>query len=174
MSRQAATAAVVAVAVVVVALLVYYLYPTTTVPPEGSGPGAGGVTEVERGDTARQVIAELEQQGSAGYDTAYSRARDFQSDGRLADAQLMFFYAARGGHAESAFELGTMNDPNHHDPATSLLPEPDPFQAYRWYSQALEAGVDEAAPRLEALRDWAEREAQAGNSQAEQLLLQWN
>ncbi|MBN1237313.1 MAG: hypothetical protein JXB36_02370 [Gammaproteobacteria bacterium] len=173
MSRQAATVAVVAAAVLVVALLVYYLYPTTTVPPEDVGPGAG-VTDVERGDSARDAIAELQEQGPGGYDAAYSRAQEFQSDGRLADAQLMYFYAARGGHAESAFQLGTMNDPNHHDPATSLLPDADPFQAYKWYTQALEGGVDEAAQRLEALRDWAEREAQTGDAEAEQLLLQWN
>ena len=172
MSRQATTAAVVAVAVLVVALLVYYLYPTTTVPPEGA-PGAG-VTDAERGDSAREAIADLQDQGAGGYDAAYSRAEEYRSDGRLADAQLMYFYAARGGHAESAFQLGTMNDPNHHDPASSLLPNPDPFQAYKWYSQALEGGMDEASTRLEALRDWAEREAQTGNTEAEQLLLQWN
>lgn len=171
MSRQATTAAVVAVAVVVVALLVYYLYPSTTVPP---GDIAPATTDVERGDSAREAIAGYQDQGTPNYDDAFSRAEAFRSEGQLADAQLMYFYAARGGHAGSAFQLGSAYDPNHHDPSASLLPEPDPFQAYKWYSQALEGGIEDAAPRLAALREWAEREAQTGNAEAEQLLLQWN
>jgi hypothetical protein len=171
MNRQAVTVALVAVAVVVVALLVYTLYPTSTVPPGDVEPG---VTDVERGDSAREVIADFQQRGSTDFDEAFDRAQTFQSDGRLADAQLMLFYAARGGHARSAFQLGTAYDPNHHDAASSLLPEPDPFQAYKWYTESQAGGVDGAAARLEALREWAEREAQAGNAAAEQLLLQWN
>lgn len=171
MNRQAATAAVVAVAVIVVAVLLFYLWPSTTVPP---GDGAPEVTDAERGDSAREVIAELQDQGSPDYEQAFARAQTFQSDGRLADAQLLYFFAARGGHASSAFELGTANDPNHHSPAASLLPEPDPFQAFKWYSEAAEGGVTAANARLDALHEWAEREAQAGNAQAEQLLLQWD
>lgn len=172
MSRQAATAALVAAAVVVVALLVYFLYPTSTVPPDGDA--IPGVTDVERGDSARDAIAALQERDQVDYGSAYSQAREFEADGRLADAQLMYFFAARGGHAPSAFQLGTLNDPSYHDPASSLLPDPDPFQAYKWYSQALQGGVDEARERLQSLHDWAESEARAGNTQAEQLLLQWN
>jgi TPR repeat protein len=168
MGRQAITAALVAVAVVVVALLVYYLYPTTV--PTG---GDATVTELDRGDNARDFIARLET-GNVNYDDAFDRAQDFRAEGQLADAQLLYFYAARSGHADSAFQLASAYDPNHHDPAASLLPEPDAFQAYKWYTQALEGGVDEARARLDALRDWAEREAQTGNAEAEQLLLQWN
>jgi TPR repeat protein len=170
MNRPAATAAV--VAVIVVALLVYFLYPSTTVPPGDDL--TPGVTDVDRGDSAREAIAGLQESGSVDYDEAFDQAQAFQADGRFADAQLMLFFAARGGHARSAFQLGTAYDPNHHDPASSLLPNPDPFQAYRWYTQALDGGVDGAAARLEALHDWVEREAQAGNAEAEQLLLQWN
>lgn len=173
MSRPLVTAAVVAVAVVAAALLVYFLYPSATVPPDG---GPGVVTEAERGDTAREVIAELQEDaenGRADLDEAFRQAQEFRADGRLADAQLLYFFAAREGHAQAAFELGTMNDPLHHDPSISLLPEPDPFQAYKWYRQAEEGGVSEAAERLEALKKWAEQEAQA-NADAERLLLQWN
>lgn len=171
MNRQATTAAIVAVAVIVVAVLLFYLWPSTTVPPED---GAPQVTDAERGDSAREVIAELQNEGSADYDEAFARAQTFQSEGRLADAQLLYFFAARGGHAASAFELASANDPNHHSPEASLLPEPDPFQAYRWYAEALEGGMTAAAERLDALHEWAEREAQAGSTQAEQLLLQWD
>ena len=174
MNRQAVTAAVVAAAVVLIALLVFYLYPSATVPPDS---GAPEVTDVERGDSAREAIADLQDDGANGqvdYAAAFERGQEFREDGRLADAQLMYFFAARGGHPQAAFELGTMNDPLHHDPGASLMAEPDPFQAYKWYTQALEGGVSAASARLDALREWAEREAQTANTQAEQLLLQWN
>ena len=106
-------------------------------------------------------------------DSAFERAQAFQRAGQLADAQLLYFYGARSGHAGSAFELGTMNDPNHHSPQTSLLPEPDAFQAYRWYSAARDQGMPSAGERLERLREWAEAAAQAGDTDAERLLLQW-
>jgi len=66
-----------------------------------------------------------------------------------------------------------MNDPNHHSPTTSLLPDPDAFQAYRWYSVARDQGIPTAAERLEALREWAVEASAAGDTEAEQLLLQW-
>jgi hypothetical protein len=66
-----------------------------------------------------------------------------------------------------------MNDPNHHSPDISLLPEPDAFQAFRWYSSAREQGMAEAVERLDALREWAVTAAATGDIDAEQLLLQW-
>jgi hypothetical protein len=106
-------------------------------------------------------------------DEAFERAQAFQREGKLADAQLLYFFGARGGHPASAFELAAMNDPNHHSPEASLLAEPDAFQAYRWYSVANEQAYAGAADRLAALREWAENAAQSGDAEAEQLLLQW-
>ena len=113
------------------------------------------------------------QGGAPDLDEAFEQAQAFQRTGQLADAQLLYFFGARRGHAPSAFELGAMNDPNHHSPETSLLPDPDPFQAYRWYSAARDQGVLAAAERLEALREWAVEASAAGDTQADQLLLQW-
>ena len=111
--------------------------------------------------------------GNPELETAFERAQGFQEAGQLADAQLLFFYAARAGHAGAAFELGTLNDPNYHSPETSLLPEPDAFQAYRWYSAAQDQGVTAAGERLAALREWAEAASATGDFEAERLLLQW-
>lgn len=109
----------------------------------------------------------------AELDAAYERARELQAAGQLDDAQVLLFFGARRGHARSAFAYAEINDPNHHSPETSLLAEPDAFQAFRWYSAALEGGVDTAAARLDALHEWAEAAAAAGDSEAERLLLQW-
>jgi hypothetical protein len=130
-------------------------------------------TSIERAEDARSIIATLQEADTVDYDEAFERASEFQGSGRLADAQLLYFFGARGNHAQSAFELAAMNDPNHHDPATSLSPEPEPFQAYRWYSVAQQQGMTAAATRLAELHAWAETAAAAGDSEADRLLLQW-
>jgi TPR repeat protein len=128
----------------------------------------------ERGDSAREIIAELSSsETGADYAQAYERAQEFQADGRPADAMLLYFFAARGGNAAAAFDLATFHDPNHHAETSSLMDEPDAFQAYRWYRQAEEAGHEAASERLTDLRAWAKRTADTGNAEAERLLLQW-
>lgn len=135
--------------------------------------GPPPITGPERAEDARVLLAEIERSGNVDHDAVFDRARAFQQQGQLADAQLLYFYSARKDHGPSAFALAEMNDPNHHSPETSLLPEPDAFQAFRWYSVAREQGVDEAAPRLEALREWTEERASEGDDDAGQLLLLW-
>jgi hypothetical protein len=110
----------------------------------------------------------------AELDAAYEQARELQAAGQLDDAHVLLFFGARQGHARSAYAYAEANDPNHHSPATSLLDEPDAFQAFRWYTAALDGGVDEAGARLDALREWAETAASAGDAEAERLLLQWD
>ena len=128
----------------------------------------------ERGDSAREVIAEL-RNNPAGIDyaQAYTRAQEFQAAENFADAQLLYFFAARGGHGQAAFELASLQDPNHFSAEAGLMDKPDPFQAYKWYSVAREAGDQMAVARLAELRTWAEAAAAAHDPDAEQLLLQW-
>ena len=128
----------------------------------------------ERGDTARAIIKRLEANATGpDYAEAHAAAQEFQADGRQADAQLLYFFAARGGYAPAAFDLATANDPNHHTSASNLVAAPDPFQAYRWYTAARDAGHPGASTRLEELHAWAESASLAGDDKAEQLLLQW-
>lgn len=131
-------------------------------------------SEEERGDSAREVIATLKASPvEIDYAAAYVRAQEFRAAGRLADAQLLYFFAARGGHGPAAFDLATMYDPNHYSSDTSLMEEPDAFQAYKWYIEAQKADYQAAAERLDALRPWAEEAARTGDPEAERLLLQW-
>ncbi len=130
-----------------------------------TGGGAVAVTPDPVADAPTGAGTEL--------DAAYERALELQAAGQLDDAQVLLFFGARQGHGQSAYAYAELNDPNHHSPETSLLAEPDAFQAFRWYSTALDAGIDAAAGRLNALRDWAETAAAAGDSEAERLLLQW-
>lgn len=128
----------------------------------------------ERGDTAREIIAQLEAAPDGpDYAEAHARAQEYLAEGRSADAQLLYFFAARGGHAPAAFDLATFNDPNHAETTAGLVAAPDPFQAYRWYTTARDAGDERAAGRLEELRAWAETAGRDGDGDAERLLLQW-
>lgn len=124
-------------------------------------------------ELAREVIAEQQQEQAPDYDAALAQARQLRAEGKLADAQLLYFFAARGGHAPAAFELAELYDPLHFDASTSLMEQPDPFQAFKWYQQAQKAGNGQATIRLEELHDWAHQAAEEGNLDAEQLLLQW-
>lgn len=159
--------AIVAAGIVALVVIGYFVMRTA---PEPAPPP---ITGPERAEDARAILDQIERAPTPDYDAAFSSAQGFQRDGQLADAQLLYFFAARAGHAESAFALATMNDPLHHSASASLLPQPDAFQAYRWYTTAQDQGMDAAQARLDALRAWAQDAAQAGDSEAERLLLQW-
>jgi TPR repeat protein len=167
----------IAVVVIVVIAAVFLLRPEPEPIPEPGRPletVEPAQSAEERGDTAREIIAALEADPNGpDYAEAYARAQEYRDEGRSADAQLLYFFAARGGHAPAAFDLATFNDPNHVETTAGLVAAPDPFQAYRWYAAARDAGDERAAVRLEELRAWAESASSAGDSDAERLLLQW-
>jgi len=128
-------------------------------------------TEEERGDSAREIIAELRKNpADIDFGQAFERAREFQAAGNFADAQLLYFFAARGGYGPAAFELASLQDPNHFSAEDGLMDKPDPFQAYKWYGLARDTGDQTAVTRLEELRAWAEAEAD-NNADAERLLM---
>jgi TPR repeat protein len=126
----------------------------------------------ESGDDESMPVDSADE-GAMNNEQAYARAQAFQAEGKLADAQLLYFFAARGGYAPAAFDLATFYDPNHFAKETSLMNDPDPFQAYKWYKKSLELGLEGAEARLAALRAWTETAAEQGNMKAEQLLLVW-
>ncbi len=146
-----------------------------------SGPGSKGSVDMPPPtskeavpETAREVIHEQQQEEAPDYAAALEQARSLRAEGKLADAQLLYFFAARGGDTAAAFELAEQYDPLHFDASTSLMEKPDPFQAFKWYQQASQAGDAQATVRLEELHDWALQAADNGDLEAEQLLLQWN
>jgi TPR repeat protein len=140
-------------------------------PPVGEDEGAA---KQHDGDRARAVVAKL-RAGNAEPDSgeAFARAEQLQSEGQLADAYLLYRFAAGQGHAQAALVLGTQADPAFYTPETSVLPGPDPQQAYKWYRAAAAAGNEEAVARLQQLREHVEQSAVDGNSAARRLMLQW-
>jgi len=171
--------AAIAVAIAIAVAVIFLLspepepepIPATAPPLETVAPAQ---SEAERGDTAREIIDALKSApGGPDYAEALARAREFLAEGRRADAQLLYFFAARGGDGPAAYQLATFYDPNHYAEGSGLMDKPDPFQAYKWYREAHDAGQEPAAERLAQLRTWAEAASANGNVDAERLLLQW-
>lgn len=172
MSQQALT---LLLGVVVIALIaIYFLFVRAPAAPIESAIVAPVTTPEERGDSARDLIEQI-RTDPAGVDfaEAHEQAGQYQSEGRLADAQLLYFFAARGNYAPAAFDLATMYDPNHFSSDTSLMDKPSPSQAYKWYQVARDGGSTSAPARLEELKAWVENAASEGDMEAEQLLLRW-
>ena len=152
-----------------------------SVPPEEAPPLAQTTGEREKpakegsgraGDSARAIIADL-RAGGRSYDLEklYTQAGQFLADQRLADAHLLYFFAARTGHAASAFVLAEMFDPNYFTKETSLLGRPDPVQASKWYRNAANNGYAQAGERLKQLKQWVVKRASTGDPEARRLLL---
>jgi hypothetical protein len=140
-------------------------------PPVGQDAGTAGQRE---GDRARAVVAKLRAENrepDAG--EVFAQAEQLQSENHLDDAYLLYRLAARQGDAQAALVLGTQADPAFYNAETSVLPGPDPQQAYKWYRAAASAGNDEAVARLQQLREHVEQSAVAGDVAANRLMLQW-
>jgi hypothetical protein len=126
------------------------------------------------GDRARAIVAKLRAGNTEpDSDEVFARAQQLQSEGQTADAYLLYRFAASQGHAQAALVLGTQADPAFYTSETSVLPEPDPQQAYKWYRAAAAAGNEEAVERLQQLREHVEQSAVDGNAAARRLMLQW-
>lgn len=126
------------------------------------------------GEAAREIIADLRGGGEQRPLSEIDRlARDYQLQGRLTDAYLLWFFAARQGNGEAAFALASLYDPNRFKPGNSLVTAADANQAYKWYRTAAQQSIPQAAERLQALRASLAAQAKAGDVAARRLLLNW-
>lgn len=126
------------------------------------------------GDRARAFIADLRSGPTEpDPDTVFVEAERLQGEGDSVDAYLLYRFAARHGHGQAALLLGTQADSTFHTAANLDSLNDEPEQAYKWYSMALEADIEEAATRLQALRKRVEQSAAAGDEHAQRLILLW-
>jgi len=127
------------------------------------------------GELARDEIRQWRAQGAPyPFDSIMAKASEFASNGSLADAHLLFFFAAREGHVDAMMMMAEMSDPTLFRADNNLLDRANAVQAYKWYKQALELGFEPARARLDNLRAWAEAESGYGNAEASHLLLNFN
>lgn len=161
-------------AVVIALIATYFWSARSPAPPVDSGIYAPVTTPEERGDSARDLIAEIQSDpAQVDFVDAHEQAQRFQAEGRFADAQILYFFAARGKYAPAAFDLATMYDPLHFSSDNSLMGEPNATQAYKWYTVARDGGTELASARLQELKAWVANAAADGDIKAEQLLLIW-
>jgi len=143
-------------------------------PPVAAAVAPAGVDIDRPGEEARALIATMRAPGAEeDLDTVFRKADESLKLGRIADAHLLYFFAARRGHAPAAFVLAGIYDPLHFDKDRSLLGKPDPVQALKWYRVAAEQGDGEARARLKSLESWVDARARAGDAEAERLRLSW-
>lgn len=129
---------------------------------------------VIEGGSARALIARLRAGETAlNPDQILNQATTYQNEGRITDAYLLLFYAAREGDASAAFSLASMHDPNHFTEGSPLLEKPDSYQAHKWYSAAAGKGISKANERLRRLKQTTEKKAKKGDPAAKRLLLNW-
>jgi len=148
------------------------LPPLKPLPTLGPQPGAAPASAAERGEQGRVIIAGLDQEEDAAAE-AFAEGQRLQQEGKVEDAYLLYFFAAKRGHTEAALALGAQADPAHFDPVTSVLRQADPGQAYKWYRKAADNGSAEAERRLASLYEKVKNAAAAGDEKADRLLLQW-
>ncbi|MCP4470694.1 MAG: hypothetical protein GY815_08410 [Gammaproteobacteria bacterium] len=151
---------------------------------EGSSPesnlseGSSSEGTIERslllppGMRAREYIGQIRAAGQP-YPLAqvYEKAKKFQHEGSLADAHLLYFFAARENFVPAMMMMAQLSDPLLFQAENSLLDQADVIQAYKWYSKAAELGQPAAAESIDKLRQWAQDAATTGNPEARQLLL---
>ena len=134
--------------------------------------------EIERsllvppGMRARQYIEQIRERGHPyPLPEVFDKADRYLLEGSLADAHLLYFFAAREDHLPAIMKMAEMSDPTRFQAANSLLDHADVIQAYKWYQKAADMGHADAGARLVTLQQWARSDAQADNPHARQLLL---
>lgn len=127
---------------------------------------------VPPGMRARQFVEQLRIKGQPyPLEDAFQKAKDYQQEGSLADAHLMYFFAAREGHTEAMMKMAEMSDPTLFRAEDSLLDHADALQSYKWYQKVAEQGRSEANARIQGLQQWALQASENGDPYARQLLL---
>lgn len=124
---------------------------------------------------ARELIVELDSYDQpVDLDEVYRKAEYWTEQNQLADAYLLYFYAARHGNGNSAFKLAQLYDPATFKTGSGMTDSPSLMQANKWYKHAVRAGHPEAKRLLDRIRLQAENRAALGNEKARNLILQFH
>ncbi len=126
------------------------------------------------GMRARQYIEQLRAAGTPfPLQEIHDKAVTYSQEGSLADAHLLYFFAARENHLPSILMMAEMSDPTRFRAQDSLLDHADVIQAYKWYQRAADLGDETALVRVEDLQSWARDAAENGDPNARQLRLNY-
>ena len=127
---------------------------------------------VPPGMRARQLIEQLRaEESSIPFEATFEKALEYQQEGSLADAHLLFFFCAREGYRPAMMKMAEISDPTLFQANDSLLDRADAIQSFKWYQKLAEAGESAADERIRNLQQWAIQESENGDPYARQLLL---
>ena len=118
---------------------------------------------------ARTLITELRTSSKPDFNKAYDAGETLRKKGQLDQAYILYFFAAREGHANSAYRLGQLAD----NVINKAAYRADATQAIKWYRKAQSAGISEATDALDKLKRHYEDKARSGDANARRLLLLW-
>ncbi len=101
-----------------------------------SNPESGTIERsllIPPGMRAREYIRQVRKDGKPyPLDVIFEKADQHMQDGSLADAHLLYFFAAREDHLQSLMVMGEMSDPTLFRAEDSLLDHADVIQSYKW------------------------------------------
>ncbi len=124
------------------------------------------------GEHARNLIKTASSNGEQTPTAIFERAETLRKTGKYTDAWLLYFYAARQGHAASSASLAAMSDPASYQAFGSPLSGGDEFQALKWYSIASKQGDTSSTENFSKFKKVIKNKASAGDTHSRQLLLQ--
>lgn len=124
------------------------------------------------GEHARNFIKTALGNGQQTPDSIFEQAEALRKAMKYTDAWLLYFYAARQGHAPSSVSLASMSDPNTYQKFGSPLNKGDEFQALKWYSLASKQGDTASIENFTKFKKLLENKAKSGDTHSRQLLLQ--
>ena len=140
--------------------------------------GADTVGQIDRsllpppGMRARQLIERVRAEETPyPLESIFEKAHEYDSEGSLADAHLLYFFSAREGFEPAMMKMGELSDPTLFRSEDILLDRADAIQSYKWYRKLADLGQTEADEKIQNLQQWAVQAWASGDPDARQLLL---
>lgn len=140
--------------------------------------GADTVGQIDRnllvppGMRARQLIERVRaEEAPFPLESIFEKAHEYDSEGSLADAHLLYFFSAREGFEPAMMKMGELSDPTLFQSENNLLDRPDAIQSYKWYRKLADLGQVDADDKIQNLQQWAVQAWASGDPDARQLLL---
>ncbi len=140
--------------------------------------GADTVGQIDRsllpppGMRARQLIERVRAEETPyPLESIFEKAHEYDSEGSLADAHLLYFFSAREGFEPAMMKMGELSDPTLFRSENNLLDRADAIQSYKWYRKLADLGQIEADEKIQNLQQWAVQAWASGDPDARQLLL---
>lgn len=169
------------ISLIVIGLILFIFFgadrgvPVTASELEGGAETSGQINRnllVPPGMRARQLIEQIrDEETPYPLESIFEKAHEYNKEGSLADAHLLYFFTAREGFEPAMMKMGELSDPTLFRSENNLLDRADAIQSYKWYRKLADLGQSEADEKIQNLQQWAIQASINGDADARQLLL---